>query len=152
MSIWSPTYQQSVFKRYHSGKHFSEFLLTRWRQKSSGTDMEQNYVTVILSSRTSKNPDKMKILTPFFGVILEMFPDGCARRTQRFSWGINPVSAQQVSAVADGPARRAASITASCCRRRRMTSVIYRPSTVASIVNFVRPTSATTVQFITLSV
>jgi len=32
-----------------------------------------------------KNPDKMKILTPFFGVILEMFPDGCARRTQRFS-------------------------------------------------------------------
>jgi len=40
------TYQQSVFKRYHSDKHFSEFLLTRWRQKSTGIDMEQNYVTV----------------------------------------------------------------------------------------------------------
>jgi len=25
MSIWSLTYQQSVFKRYHSDKHFSEF-------------------------------------------------------------------------------------------------------------------------------
>jgi len=35
-----------VFKRYHSDKHRSEFLPTRWRQKSTGIDMEQNYVTV----------------------------------------------------------------------------------------------------------
>ena len=35
-------------KRYHSDKHFSEFLPTRWRQKSTGIDMEQNYVTVTL--------------------------------------------------------------------------------------------------------
>ena len=48
MSIWSPTYQQSVFKRYHSDKHFSEFLPTRWRRKPAGIDLEQNYVTVIL--------------------------------------------------------------------------------------------------------
>jgi len=34
-------YQQSIFKRYHSDKHFSEFLPKRWRQKSAGTDMEQ---------------------------------------------------------------------------------------------------------------
>jgi len=27
---------------------FSEFLPTRWRQKTAGTDMEQNYVTVTL--------------------------------------------------------------------------------------------------------
>ena len=27
MSIWSPTYQQSVFKRYRSDEHFSEFYL-----------------------------------------------------------------------------------------------------------------------------
>jgi len=47
-SIWSLTYQQSVFKRYRSDKHFSEFLPTRWRQKSTGIDMEQNYVTVTL--------------------------------------------------------------------------------------------------------
>jgi len=40
------TYQQSVFKCYHSGNHFSEFLPTRWRQKSTGIDMKQNYVTV----------------------------------------------------------------------------------------------------------
>jgi len=40
------TYQQSVFKRNHSDKHFSEFLPTRWWQKSTGIDMEQNYVTV----------------------------------------------------------------------------------------------------------
>ena len=39
-------YQQSVFKRYHSDKHFSQFLPTRRRQKSAGTNMEQNYVTV----------------------------------------------------------------------------------------------------------
>ena len=42
------TYEQSVFNRYHSDKHFSEFLPTRWRQKSTGIDMEQNYVTVSL--------------------------------------------------------------------------------------------------------
>ena len=46
MSTWSPTFQQSVFKRYHSDKHFSEFLPTRWRQKSTGIDVERNYVTV----------------------------------------------------------------------------------------------------------
>ena len=28
------------FKRHHSDKHFSEFLPTRWRQKSTGKDME----------------------------------------------------------------------------------------------------------------
>ena len=27
MSVWSPTYQQSVFKRYHSDEQFSEFYL-----------------------------------------------------------------------------------------------------------------------------
>ena len=34
--------------RYYSDKHFSEFLPTRWRQKLTGIDMEQNYVTVSL--------------------------------------------------------------------------------------------------------
>ena len=48
MSMGPLTYQQSVFKRYHSDKHFSEFLPTRWRQKSTGIDMAQNYVTVTL--------------------------------------------------------------------------------------------------------
>jgi len=39
---------QGVFKRNHSDEHFSDFLPTRWRQKSTGIDMEQNYVTVTL--------------------------------------------------------------------------------------------------------
>ena len=30
--ILSATYQQSVLKRYHSDKHFSRFLPTRWRR------------------------------------------------------------------------------------------------------------------------
>ena len=46
MSIGPLTYQQRVFQRYQSDKHFSEFLPTRWRQKSTGIDTEQNYVTV----------------------------------------------------------------------------------------------------------
>ena len=54
----------------------------------------------------------------------------------------------KVSAVADGPARRAAS-RASCCTQSRTVSVINWPSTVGRIVNFVRPT---TVHLITLSV
>ena len=33
---------------YHSDKHFSEFLPTRWWQKSTGIDTEQDYVTVNL--------------------------------------------------------------------------------------------------------
>jgi len=49
MTIRSLTDQQSVFKRYYSDKHFSqEFLPTRWRQKSTGENMEQNYITVTL--------------------------------------------------------------------------------------------------------
>jgi len=28
MSIWAQTYQQSVFKRYRSDRHFSQFSLT----------------------------------------------------------------------------------------------------------------------------
>jgi len=36
------------FKFYHSDKHFSEFLPTWWRQKLTGIDIEQNYVTVTL--------------------------------------------------------------------------------------------------------
>jgi len=40
-------------KRCDSDKHFSEFVPTRWRQKSSGIDMEQNYVTVTLCIRDS---------------------------------------------------------------------------------------------------
>ena len=46
MSIWSLTDQQSVFKCYHSDKHFSQFLPTRWRQKWTWIDMQQNYITV----------------------------------------------------------------------------------------------------------
>jgi len=39
MSVWSLTYQTNkLFKRYHSDKHFSEFLNTRWRQKSTGIE------------------------------------------------------------------------------------------------------------------
>jgi len=37
-----PTNQQSAFKRYHGDKYFSECFPTRRRQKSTGTDMEQN--------------------------------------------------------------------------------------------------------------
>ena len=36
----------TLFKRYHSDKHFSGFLPTRWRQQSTDIDKEQNYVTV----------------------------------------------------------------------------------------------------------
>jgi len=39
---------KSLFKHHHSDKHLSEFLPTRWRQKSTGIDTEQNYVTVTL--------------------------------------------------------------------------------------------------------
>ena len=40
--------QQSVFQRYHGDKKFSRVLPTRWRQKTTGIDMEQNHVTVTL--------------------------------------------------------------------------------------------------------
>jgi len=43
--------QSKRIYRYHSDKHFSEFLPTRWRRKSTGIDEEQNYVTVTLCIR-----------------------------------------------------------------------------------------------------
>ena len=39
-------YQQDVFKRCHSDKHFSEFYLQDDGKKTTGIDMEQNYATV----------------------------------------------------------------------------------------------------------
>ena len=57
----------------------------------------------------------------------------------------NFIQNRQVSAVADGPARRAATLRI-CTDRRSL--CVSRTSTVASTVNLVRPT---TVQFITLS-
>ena len=33
MSVWSLACQQRVFQRYHSGRHFSRVLPTRWRRK-----------------------------------------------------------------------------------------------------------------------
>ena len=47
MSVWSLTCQQSVFKRYHSGK-FLRVLPTRWRRKPASIGMDRNYVTVTL--------------------------------------------------------------------------------------------------------
>jgi len=37
-----------LFKRYHTDKHVSQILPTRWRQKSTGINMEQNCVNVTL--------------------------------------------------------------------------------------------------------
>jgi len=45
MSIWSLAYQQSVLKRYDSFTY-------KMAVESSGIDMEQNYVTVILCIKT----------------------------------------------------------------------------------------------------
>jgi len=54
---------------------------------------------------------------------------------------------KHISAVADGPARRAVS-RASCCRQMWTLSVINWPQTVARVINLVR---LTTVHYITLS-
>ena len=43
-----PAKRRGLFKRCYSDKHLLEFLPTRWRLKSAGIDMEENYVTVIL--------------------------------------------------------------------------------------------------------
>jgi len=49
MSILSPSYQQSVFKHYHSDKYLSEFYLQDGdKNQLYSIDMEQNYVTVTL--------------------------------------------------------------------------------------------------------
>jgi len=47
MSMGFLTYQQSVFKRYHSDEHFSEFCPQNGGKQTTGIDTE-NYVTVTL--------------------------------------------------------------------------------------------------------
>jgi len=46
MSTWSLTYQQSVFKQYHSYKHLSEFYPQDGAENQLAT--ERNYVIVTL--------------------------------------------------------------------------------------------------------
>jgi len=38
-SVWSLSCQQSVFQRYHSEKHLSRVLPTRWRRKPAGIEI-----------------------------------------------------------------------------------------------------------------
>ena len=47
MSIWLLTYKQSVFKRYKVTHISQSFYIQDGEKKSTGIDMEQNYVTVI---------------------------------------------------------------------------------------------------------
>ena len=49
MSIRSLAYQQSVFKRYCSSQHFSEFYLQDGGAKTSWSRYERNYATVIIT-------------------------------------------------------------------------------------------------------
>ena len=49
-------------KCYHSDKHFSEFLPTRWWQKSTGIDVGQNYVTVTLCIDNSQRRRRRDII------------------------------------------------------------------------------------------
>ena len=46
MSIWSLTYQQSIFNWCHSDKQLSEFYLQDGGKNSTSIDTEQNYVNV----------------------------------------------------------------------------------------------------------
>ena len=39
MSLWSLSCQQSVFKRYHSSKHFWKVLPIRWQRKPAGIEI-----------------------------------------------------------------------------------------------------------------
>jgi len=50
MPVRSLTYQQSIFKRYHNSQRqtFLTVLPTRWRQKSTDIDTEQNCDTVTI--------------------------------------------------------------------------------------------------------
>jgi len=50
------------FKRYDGGRHFSEFLTARWRQKSTGIDTKQRYVTVSLCVLTTNRPSLQRLV------------------------------------------------------------------------------------------
>ena len=52
----------SIGSLTHSDKHLSEFLPTKWRQESTGIDMEQNYVTVTTCT-VMKRPQMSLIAT-----------------------------------------------------------------------------------------
>jgi len=99
MYIWSPTYQQSIFERYHSDKHFSEFLPTRWRQKSTGIDMEQNYVTVTLCMVifiTLKIQKPAQIGAFSFHITGVIFPGVVIRTEQSWPvWELGPVQSEE---------------------------------------------------------
>ena len=99
MYIWSPTYQQSIFERHHSDKHFSEFLPTRWRQKSTGIDTEQNYITVtlcIVMFITLKIRKPAQIGAFSFHITGVIFPGVVTRTEQSWPvWELGPVQSDE---------------------------------------------------------
>ena len=65
MSIWSLTYQQSVFKRYRKEKFFLQIFTYKMAAKSTGIDVEQNYVTVTLWIYRVGQKSKLLILSKY---------------------------------------------------------------------------------------
>jgi len=72
MSIRSVTYQQSVFKRYHSDKHFSEFLPTRWWRKRAGTKLRHCHRMYTLEQFTIS---EAKIFRYIINTLLLLYPN-----------------------------------------------------------------------------
>ena len=72
MSIRSLTYQQSVFKRYHSDKHFSEFLPTRWWRKRAGTKLRHCHRIYTLEQFTIS---EAKIFRYIINTLLLFYPN-----------------------------------------------------------------------------
>ena len=59
---------------YHSDKHFSDFLPTRWRQKSADIDMEQNHVTVtVCIAEVKPSQIRLCVLSDFKNAFLCLF-------------------------------------------------------------------------------
>jgi len=85
MSTWSLTYQQNVSRRYHSIKYLSEFLPTRWRQKSTAAD--------IWNKTTS--------LSPYVQKIINSIQRRCEQIRSRLSHHYSPAHSHRVAAAAD---------------------------------------------------
>ena len=82
MFTWSLTYQQSVFKPYHSNKDFS-----------AGIDMKQNYVTVTLCIRVVRcNLRGGKMPGEKCPVSLAMYPARCLPHPRRASYSFSSIS------------------------------------------------------------
>jgi len=131
MSIWSLTCQQSVFKRYHSDKHLSEFYL-----QDGGTKINwYRYWTIIRHCVTSLSPYVSEVTERRVHASRKTCPFSCRRNSRQVmsGLGVTQLDWKRVPNARSRGCKSSVAITGECSRHHASGNVSW-PQRAPSVV------------------